>query len=150
MDLVPGNFSSLSREVIENVEEIGAVSCKKKLAEELVDFYEDQRDRLEEFLAEEKDGIRSKKLLKKYAEQKHIHGKYFRLMNGFIAWQNMDPANAEHHLRTGYQLFFEAAFKLGRIRPSKPGKNFFQACEEFNNLNEINVYFADIEYDLIV
>ena len=85
---------------------LGAIYSKKRLAEELADFYEDRRDRLEEFLAEEKDGIRSKELLKKYAEQKHIHEKYFRYMNGFISWRNMDPANADHHLYIGYEMFF--------------------------------------------
>ena len=47
--------------------------------------------------------------------------------------------------------FFEAAFKLGRIRPSKPGKNFAKACEDFSHPeNRVYFPFANIDYDNIV
>ena len=57
----------------------------------------------------------------------------------------------------GYEMFFEAAFKIGRIRPSKQGKDFARACEDFSH-PENRVYFpyhiygpyANIEYDYIV
>ena len=102
-------------------------------------------------LLEEKDGIRPKALLKKYAEQKHIHGKYFRLMNGFISWRANFPENADQNLFMGYEMFYEAAFKLGRIRPSKAGKNFARACQEFSHPeNRVYFPFADIEYQNIV
>ena len=63
----------------------------------------------------------------------------------------MDPENADRNIWMGYEMFFEAAFKMGRIRPSKRGKDFAKACEDFSH-PENRVYFpyANIEYDYIV
>ena len=72
-------------------------------------------------------------------------------MNGFISWRESFPQNADQNLFMGYEMFYEAAFKLGRIRPSKPGKNFARACQEFSHPeNRVYFPFADIEYQNIV
>ena len=70
-------------------------------------------------------GVRSKHLLQKFAEHRHIHDEYFRQVSWYIAQQN------EESTRLAYNVFVEASFKLGRITDCDPkiGKKFLQCFQ---------------------
>ena len=88
--------------------------------------------------------VRSKHLLQKFAEHRHIHDEYFRQVSWYIAQQN------EESTRLAYNVFVEASFKLGRITDCDPkiGKNFFNACQQFDELGlPVHIPFVPCEYE---
>ena len=124
-------FTNNTNETINNslYKKTGPIHSKKELAEKLQTFYEDKKYRAREFKVEAKTGKRKPETLQKYAEIKHVHDKYFQCMRNVAAMQQQGPALAADGVSAGHFIFFEAAFKLGRI--TDDDNNFAKACEQY-------------------
>ena len=126
-------------------------NSKNRLADKLRSFYKKKDDVRQSFKKSKTIGLRSKYLLQKFAEHKHIHDEYFRQISWTLHEQHLVPHLREETERIAYNMFIEASFKLGRITDCDPkvGKNFFRACEDFTELGISPVYFPFVPCEFV-
>ena len=123
-----------------------AFNSMPRLAEKLRDFYKMKNDTRLKFKKDKTIGVRSKFVLQKFAEQKHIHIKYFRI----VSWLLSENVRTEETTTQAYMCFFEASFKLGRITDCDPkvGKNFQKACFDWTELGYPSYFpFVHCEFE---